>query len=554
MPSILGTVRAQAAVIALGLALASMSISVGFLTDDQAFRAALHTRAPYDLFRFAPGDPTATSWLVRSGHLPWWSAPELRIHFWRPLTSLAFALDDRVFGDHPLGYHLVSLAWLAVLFVAVARFFRAFLPPVAATLALAVFTFAASHVQAYAWISARHALLGAVFAAIALAWQAEGRPAWGVGLALVIGLLASESALAAVPLSVALAFGRDRRMRAAWPAVIVAVAYVAAYVALGFGTRASGGYHDPASDPRGFAVLALTRLPILLGDAALAIPAELAFVVTPWKLASIGLVAVLLVLLAVRATRARGVVRWLALGGIAATFLGVTGYPSGRMLLVPDLAFAALLGLVLAGVREARRGGKVLVGVIAIAHLVLGPFAIVRQLRELTRRARATETIADEVRALAPPEARFFLVAASDPSVFLYPRGLLAQEAPGAVRCWSVLSAAKAGHRLTRIDDHVLRLEPIERPLLDGSFDALFRGPGHPFAVDDTVEQCGATIRIRAVKDGLPSELEITFARRLDDPRLAFAVWQAGRLERLSMPAPGETIFLPWAPGPTRVF
>src|SRR6201999_3701251 len=114
------------------------------------------------------------------------------------------------------------------------------------------------------------------------------------------------------------------------------------------------------------------------------------------------------------------------------------------------------------------------------------------------------------------------LVAASDPFVFLYPRGVLAIDAPGAVSCWSVLSAARARHRLSRAGERELGLEPIEQPLLDGSFDALFRSPDRPFSVGDTSDQCGATIRVAAVDRGLPSKLDITYQRRLDDPKLAF--------------------------------
>ncbi len=134
------------------------------------FRAALHStsahaRASWDLFRFVTGDPAATEPAIRFGHLPWWAAPTLRIHFLRPLTSLLFVADDRLFGDSPLGYHLHSLLWLAVLLAGVAAFYRRVLPPTAAVLALATFGFAAAHVQGYAWLSARHVIVGAAGAA-----------------------------------------------------------------------------------------------------------------------------------------------------------------------------------------------------------------------------------------------------------------------------------------------------------------------------------------------------------------------------------------------------
>ena len=312
---VIATRCAVAVAIALSMAVASTSIAVGFLTDDHGFRAMLHAtsqRAPaaHDLFRFVPGDPADTQLRVRFGRLPWWSSGDLRIHFLRPLTSLAFAADDRVFGAAPLGYHLVSLAWFLALVGCAALLFRRLLPPAAATLAVAVFGLSAAHVEAYAWISARHAVIAGALAAAALAVQAGRRGRWLAPVLLAGALAASEAALAAVPLAIALGLGRPAASRASrgWACAIPAalgVAYLAGYAALGFGTRASGGYHDPVADPLGFLALAAQRVPVLLGDAALGIPAELAHVVAPWRLAVIGVAAVGVVGLAWLATSRR---------------------------------------------------------------------------------------------------------------------------------------------------------------------------------------------------------------------------------------------------------
>ncbi|HEX3761595.1 MAG TPA: hypothetical protein VHW23_23015 [Kofleriaceae bacterium] len=575
----LGTRRAVAVVVALCLAVAATSIAIGFLTDDHAFRAVLRSTNPqapaaYDLFRFVPGDPVANQYRIRIGRLPWWAAPDLQIHFLRPLTGLAFAADDRMFGDDPLGYHLVSLAWYAALLLAAAALFRRLLPAPAATLAVAVLGLSAAHVEAYAWLSARHVAIAGALCAAALALQVarRGRPLAPVVLAL--GLAASEAALAAVPLSIALALtDRTRPWRRRWlacaPAVGLAAAYLVAYRLLGGGTRGSGGYHDPLADPLGFVALAAVRVPLLLGNAALAIPAELAHVIAEWKLALLGAAAVGIVALAwwltapadrapdaaadAAADAAPGRALWLAVGGIAATVVGAAGFPAGRVLVIPDLAFAAVLGLILHRGLAARWPGRILAAVLALVHLVLAPLQAVHTVHRLAGRARDTEAIAARIAELAPPTGRVFLIAASDPMVYLYPRGILADQSPGAVRCWSVLSAAHSSHRLTRTGVHALTLEALDRPLLDGSFDTLYRSDDRPLAVGDTVEQCGATIRVAALRDGRPARLEIALRRSLDDPELGWLVWRAHRLERLTMPRVGETVELPWSSGPSQV-
>ena len=582
----LGTRRAMGVVIALSIAVAATSISIGFLTDDHGFRAVLrssnpHAPPPHDLFRFIPGDPAGNQLRIRIGRLPWWAAPDLRIHFLRPLTGLAFAADDRLFGGDPLGYHVVSLAWYAALLIAAAALFRRLLPAAAATLAVAVLGLSAAHVDAYAWISARHVAIAGALSAAALALHASRR---GRGLApvvLAVALAASEAALAAVPLWIALALAdRTRPPRRRWlacvPAVLLAVAYLAIYAALGCGTRGSGGYHDPAADPLGFVALAAVRVPLLLGDAALGIPAELAHVVAEWKLALLGAAAVGLVALAWKLTSPAaptgpashpradaaapaadrtpsGRVLWLAAGGIAGTVVGAAAFPAGRVLVIPDLAFAAVIGIVLHRGLAAGWPGRVLAGLLAIVHLGIAPLQAVRAVDRLAERARATEAIAARIAELAPPSGRVFLVAASDPMVFLYPRAILADQSPGAVRCWSVLSAARSGHRLTRTGERSLAIDALDRPLLDGSFDTLYRGDDRPFAIGDTVEQCGATIRVAALRAGRPARLEVTLRRSLDDPELGWLVWRAHRLERLAMPRVGEAVELPWSAGPTRV-
>lgn len=568
----LGTRRAAAVAIALAMAVAATSISIGFLTDDHGFRAVLHSRnahapAPYDLFRFIPGDPAGNQLRIRSGRLPWWAAPDLQIHFLRPLTSLAFAGDDRLSGDDPFGYHVGSLAWYAALLIAAAALFRRLLPPAAATLALAVLGLSAAHVDAYAWISARHVAIAGALSAAALALHVSRRGRWLAPVVLALALAASEAALAAVPLWIALALAdRSRPWRRRWlacaPAVVLAIAYLAAYAALGCGTRGSGGYHDPADDPLGFVALAAVRVPLLLGDAALGIPAELAHVVAEWKLALLGAAAIGFVALAWWTTSptaagadgaGRGRVLWLAGGGIAATVLGAAGFPAGRMLVIPDLAFAAVIGLLLHRALAAGWPGRILASLLAVVHLGIAPLATVRTVHRLAHRARDTEAIAAQIARLAPPSGRVFLVAASDPMVFLYPRAILSDVSPGALRCWSVLSAARSGHRITRVGPHALAIEALDRPLLDGSFDALFRAADRPFTASDTVEQCGATIRVTALQAGRPSRLEVTLRRSLDDPELGWLVWRAGQLERFAMPRVGETVELPWSAGPSQV-
>jgi hypothetical protein len=220
---------------------------------------------------------------------------------------------------------------------------------------------------------------------------------------------------------------------------------------------------------------------------------------------------------------------------------------------IPDLAFAAVIGLVLHRGLSARWPGRIVALVLAVIHLGLAPLAVVRSIDKSERKARATEAIASRIAELTPPTGRAFLVAASDPMVFLYPRGILSDVAPGTLRCWSLWSAARASHRITRTGARTLEIEPLQRTLLEDSFDRLYRSADRPFVVGDRVEQCGATIRVGAVREGRPARLEIETRRSLDDPALVMLVWQDRKLQRFTPPGIGETVVIPWSPGPSGV-
>jgi hypothetical protein len=572
-------VRAHA--IWLGLAAALLvavpSLTLGFVTDDYGFRAVLHAPAPharpaYDLFRFAAGDAATNERAIRGGHLPWWSSADLRIHFVRPLTGLVFAMEDALFGSHAVFDHVSSIVWYLALVAVVGALYRRVFPSGAvAAVATLVFAWSHAHVHPYAWLAARHVLVGGLPAVVSLwahvRWRSDGwRPGrWLAPSALIVGFFGSEVALAGAAYILAFELLRDRasplraRLTGSTAPLSIVFAYLLVYRAIGGGARSSGLYHDPFGDPLGFARVAVLRIPALLGDSLLGVPVELSMVSSPARLALVGLLAAVLVAFAFSLSRSllsggeRASLAWLLPGAMVGVLLGATGAPGGRVLVLPDVGFAALLGLLITRGFEpgAKRGLRGLFAVVlGLAHLVLAPLSSVRAIANFGARARASEAVSESIAELSPPDGRVFLIA-SDPQVFLYPRGILADTRPGVLRCLSPLSAAHAGHRITRVGDRTLAIEPIERTLLDGSFDTLFRSSTEAFSVGDTVRQCGATLRVTAVRDGRPARLEVTFDAPIDAAGPRVLVWRDRKLARLSPLAMGETTEIPWSPGPT---
>jgi len=152
--------------------------------------------------------------------------------FYRPLVTLSFALDWKVWDGSPLGFHLTNLLLHLVcvtLVFLVARRWGA--RPVAATLACAAFGLLPRLTEAVAWISGRTDLLAASFVLASLAIHGpSSRRRWASAFLLLLGLLSKEAAVAGIAGIVALEAtddreAPDRRWARFSPLLIVTVVY-----------------------------------------------------------------------------------------------------------------------------------------------------------------------------------------------------------------------------------------------------------------------------------------------------------------------------------------
>jgi hypothetical protein len=558
-------------IVTLTLLVTLPSIQLGFYNDDHALRAALKGTWPgappaWDLYRFASGDAAENRAAIAAGSMPWWTAPELRLHLVRPLASLLFALDYRVFADNPLGYHLHSIAWYLALIAAVGVLFRSLLTRATAHLALLIFALSAAHFYPFAWVSCRHLVVAAVPSVLGLTALVGRRPAgaWWCGLGLGLGLTASEAALSVVGFVLAYAVLAKKpsvaaRIYCALPTLLVALAYVIAYSLVGGGAAHSDGYVDPLHAPLRFALRAVTVLPIMLGNAVLGVPAELATIVDPLPLILCGLAALSLAAwLAHRVAKGltadeRSPLPWLLSGAVLALLPALGGFPGARVLLLPNLGFAVALALLIREGSKLRGLARAATVLLLLIHLVLSPLVSIGNASYNAGIGRALEAAATNAE-LGSQRPRVFVIGTSDPMITMYVPAVLAATTPERLACWSVLSGSKQSHRLERTGPSELALYPTEGPLLRGAFESLFRSQAAPFRVGETAQQCGASYRVSALRDGRPSEVRITFDRPLDDPSIRLLVWKDNRLRQLTPPTQGSSSELPWSAGPLGVF
>ncbi len=579
----LGARWAPVVIIAVGLALAAPALTAGFAGDDHLHRLlsrddpgidGLRTRR-LDLFVFVSGDRAKTHRLMDAGMLPWWTDPDAKLAFMRPLSSLTHAVDLALWPDSPTVMLAHNLVWFGLALVMVWLLFRRFIRARwIAGLALLLYAVDDAHGPPVGWIANRNAMIALALAIPVLLvhdrWRRDGwRPGRWLGPALLIpALLAGESSLAIGAYLVAHAIHLDRgtwRARAAAlaPYLAVVVVWRAFYQALGYGVHGSGIYIDPGAEPLAFLAAAAARLPLLLlGQFAL-----------PWSdLASlyplmgdgiydavvIGAVVAIVLLAVVLAPLVRDdpTSRFFATGMLLAAVPVCSTFPADRLLwfvgiggmgLVASLFAAASFDRARLGRTRIRRGGAIAAAVIlALVHLVLAPPFLALRSRSMVTVGGMLDLANDTIpRRPDIREKTVILVnAPADPfaayvQIIRHSRG---EPAPARLR-W--LATGMSAVNLERVDARTLRVTP-EGGFLRYDLDRMVRNRQRPFEVGERIRLTGLTIEITSLtKDGRPGSILARFETELGDPQLEWLRWDEVGFVPYTPPAVGRSERLP---------
>ncbi|MEW5983290.1 MAG: hypothetical protein AB1806_13115 [Acidobacteriota bacterium] len=598
---ILGHRCLPAALAAGAVLLASPSLWLGLQLDDHLLRLALTapppfptwSKGPFDAFAFFTGDLTLNRQYVDTGVLPWWTRPDFRVAFFRPLAGLTHWIDFRCWPAFPAMMHLQSLLWLAGMVAAASVLFRRVLGPArVAGLAALLFALDDGHGLPAVWLANRNASIAVLFGIVALiahdAWRrAASRAALALSLvALLLSLAGSELGIATCAYLFAYAVFMDagtwqRRAMSLLPAASAASLWVVLYRWFGFGAQGSGLYVDPG-DVAAFLPRVAERGPVLLfgqwflnPDAYIFLSQEAAHVM--WLVAC-GLVAGLAIVMWPLLRRDRAA-RFLGLGMILSAIPACGTFPSGRLLVFAGIGGAGLLAIFLAAWIDRspwfpttaawRAPAGVACWVFLVLHVIVAPVG-------LANTARALAVIgAVPVRAAAslpagPAVRDQQVIVVNVPSFFASVFGPTLNLLDGRPLPRRMLVLASGIHpaRVSRPSRNVLVIRPaggflappgVPRPGGEASHAATDTGYAHqmldllyrdatPFRVGDRVELSGLVVEVTAVTgDGRPAEAAFTFATDLDDPSLRWLRWDDGIYVPFTMPRVGESVGVPAA-------
>jgi hypothetical protein len=569
--------------IVAGVAYHLPSLRWGFAWDDYVHQMMLRDLvpgrhvAPWDLYGFgetpAPGEP-----LFETGMFPWWSPPDLKLRFFRPVTSLSIWLDHQVWGAWATGYHLTSLVLFALVLVASYGLFRELgLPPAAGLWPLALLALDDVHTLPVGWIANRNTVLATLFTALAalLALRYERRRATGllplIGLSALAACGSKESGVAVLPI-VALAvvcatlqnaraswrtaIQRAIRSPAVWIAGVVVLGFLTFYVTGGFGAK-SIVYPAPWQDPTGFALRVARVVPIGLLSLFFGISADLAIVRPELTLTFIIAAVILIPLLlwgVVRVTRASPAIIFAGGWLLFALLVEAGGDPSDRLWMNASVGAALLLGLFLYTVGSWRvcwKQRRFLTLGLAVVILLAGPIGAVASLpirttvlRDLMVGDRQYAATAEIDRSVPPPR---------DVIVLNVPTPLLGLTLAST---WRVvhddvdtrifpLQYGRCGMRIERVDARTLRLTATERPWLENAVEQVFRTQAAPPAIGTRYRTVAFDVEIVAVDDTGVRTLRLELHNDANAPRYQFLAWWDGRLRRIVMPTIGGELQLP---------
>jgi hypothetical protein len=573
--------RARVGIVLLAVLLCAPCLNVGFAADDHMLRVRAGDDAGFeafaatrwDLFMFMDGSVAQHDRLTETGTLAWWAAPDYRLGFMRPLSSITHALDFALWPELPMLMYAHSLLWLVILLTAADAVLRRFLPPSAAALALLLYAIDDARGPAVGFISNRNALLMATFGFVAMwAHDRARRDGWRAGtvigpLAFAAGLLAGEGTIAALAYLFAHACVFDRaalraRVRALVPYALVLASWAILYKTLGYGTHGSGIYVDPGDRPLEFIAVAAVRIPVLLAgqwlgpwsDLWLGYPAALA----PWVWGWCALVVVgFVVLVLARLGRDPLARMWLLASVLACVPIAGT-FPADRLLGYVGLGSMGLVALLLVDREHARAGTaapqrawvRAAIAMLVGVHLVAAPLLLPIRARSMETVRRSLELFEQAVPRDPSIRARHVIVAfaPNDGMVSYLPVTRTAEHEP-APRSVRLLASSTGKLAFTRVDAHALVLD-AERGLLSTVGERMVRAASVPFRIGERIElghiDTVAVATIEAITtDGRPQRVRFDFARPLEDPSYLWLTWGTLGFVPWQPPAIGERVELP---------
>jgi hypothetical protein len=578
--------------VTLGCVLASVvltlpSLRAGWLTDDHYQRWVLSGDQTFaglrggtlEMFLFFDGDAARTRRMMELGMASWWTYPELRACFWRPISAATHWADYRLWPQRAAWMHAHSVAWYALLAAAVALLYRRMMgATLAALLASLMFVIDDAHALPVGWLASRNAVVAATFGVLTILahrrWRESASSprgaAYGVlaTLLLAASLLSAEAGTATLGYLVAYAVVMERRgsswaKRAATllPYAIVVLSWRIAWSAGGYGVSAwEELYTDPLRDPLGFVRHAVVRGPLLLLGQIAYPPAEVAVVLNDvgdavFALLGVGVAALLAYAMRDVLRRSR-VARFWALGMLLAVIPMCAAFASNRQMLLAGIGGFGLLGQFLSmavrrlywsGLSRRRRLARfALVAALVSVHFVAAPAVLLIMSRWPMGPPEMWQASHEVPGITAADRARDVIIVNHPlPPNTLHTMCDRAVTGRALPRRLIVLAPSSAALIVRRTNERTLEIRAADG-LFPDPFSRLFYSRSHAPRVNEAIEL--PTMRVTVLErtaDHRPRAMRFEFRVSLEDDSLKWLAWRGGGYGPFTPPPVGCDVELP---------
>ena len=544
-----------------GFLIALPSLVSGLWMDDYRQRIIMLTditRNPFDFFR--PGSP-AVAELLQRGVIPWWTYPETKLSFFRPVAHWLMQLDYRLWpNDIPL-MHLHSVLWYAALVALTGLTYRRLMSlPLAAGFAALMFALDAGHGGAVAWLANRNAMVAMAGSMLVLLCYRRTQWYWLLAgcaiFAVTLGCAEAALAITGYLFAYEVFLSRQRwavRMLRLLPYAVVAVLWLAFWHFHGYGSRAHGFYTDPGSEPIKFLRGLVYRAPAFLFGQLTLVPVEVFWVLetSRWHLAawlSVLAGCAVLVKLFRPLLKESALARFYMLGMCIATIPICGSQLVSRSLWYVSFGAIGLLGLLFeryfSAPESAGPGFRRFVKTMLVLHLVISPIAFVvdtqagkwldNSMDTRTLHIPDAEQTPNAVLALSANrfESNVFVPLLKDEALSL---GTAPRRPRPSIARFRLLTNGPGRYELWRKDENTLVASR------DSGFEKMREGKygfdaGERVALDDVV------ITVLAVNtDRAATEIEYRFKPGVLDSYDVIA-WRGNHFVPAKLPAVGERV------------
>lgn len=526
------------------------------------------------------------------GSIPWWSDENVKMSFWRPLTSATHWLDYKLWPDSPKAMHIQNIVWYTLLIAAVFFFYKkSFKATWAVFFAALIFVVDYSFILNVSWLACRNATMATLFGVLSIIsftkYNSDNLNRYLLLSVLLFlsSLLSAEAGIGTMAYIVSYSVFVDRkpivnRVISLLPFILTIIAWRVIYKLLGYGTSGTEMYIDPLTSFSSFADAVLYRAPALLFyqltgldgiDMYLYGNIKTIFIIIAYLTITIVCLLSLKILIKDKTSR------FFLFGAIMAVFPICTTLPSGRVLMFVGIGIIGFLISILYCLTSGRHESNLklynsipLWLLIVILLVIAVPMNLKSWGSEIAKKIETPYSpkmlgIGDEAEIVDKDviiiNAHNIFAIIFEPFTRAFSEKNL--EIPNHIRA---LSTALNTIEVERIDANTLIVKPdggfiltsdtpypnneSQVPPMDKAHAAKhinghFRSPNNKFEVGNTISLPEVDIEILKITDnGQPKIVKFMFKDKLEHTRFKwlFWDWESQSYEKFILPAVSESV------------